>query len=105
MPGARPTSRRPAVGGHSRGLASTAVPGGTVPPGQQPADARPQTSLPGHGDGHRRRVPVSGHLVRRAAGLILGMAVLIPAATALNDSQDGRPGGPPPVAAATTARR
>ncbi|WP_283098967.1 hypothetical protein [Frankia sp. AgB32] len=43
--------------------------------------------------------------MRRAAGLILGMAVLIPAATALNDSHDGHPGGPPPVAAATSARR
>ncbi len=105
MPGARPTPRGPAVGGRSRGLSSTAVPGGTVPPGQQFAVARLQASLPGQGGGPHRRVPVGRHLARRAAGLILGMAVLIPAATALNDSQDGHPGGPPPAAAATTARR
>ncbi|MCK9897863.1 hypothetical protein MXD60_25270 [Frankia sp. AgB32] len=102
MPGVRPSPRRPAVGDRFRGLASTAAPGGTVPPGQHPPDARPRAGQDG---GHHRRAPVSRHLVRRAAGLILGMAVLIPAATALNDSHDGHPGGPPPVAAATSARR
>ncbi|MCM3883458.1 hypothetical protein [Frankia sp. R82] len=81
MPGARPTSRRQAVGGfHSHGRSSAATP--TVAPAgplRSPRAARP--------------------LVRRAAGLVLGLAVLLPVATAVNDGHDGHPGSPPPVAA------
>ncbi|WP_165758372.1 hypothetical protein [Frankia casuarinae] len=44
-------------------------------------------------------MPATGPLLRRAAGLVIGMAILIPAATALEG------GGQPPAATAVAPAR
>ncbi|CAO5181611.1 conserved hypothetical protein [Frankia sp. AiPs1] len=83
MPGARPTP--PAVGGSSRRRTLPASrAGGALAsrPGANPL--RP--------------------LVRRAAGLVLGIAVLIPVATAVGGSHGAHPDGPPSVAAGVAGR-
>ncbi len=90
MPGARPTPQRPAVG---------------APVGRRPRSAAPLSPRwPSRPGDSLRSLRSARPLVRRAAGLVLGLAVLIPVATALGDGQDGHPGGPPSVAAGIAER-
>ncbi|MCM3925110.1 hypothetical protein ND748_26015 [Frankia sp. AiPs1] len=110
MPGARPSLRRQAVGGRSRGQVPSASPGGPVLLRHDLAGtaSRDASSIDQGGRGGRsnRRTPAGGPLLRRAAGLILGLAVLIPAATAWDGSPGSHgnpaPSGRPPVAAGTS---
>lgn len=57
--------------------------------------------MPGARPSSLRSAVGTRSLLRRAAGLILGFAVLIPAATALDGSRYD-PAKPPPAAAAVT---
>jgi hypothetical protein len=90
MPGARPSPRQPVCEEHSR-QGTGAVLGWT----------RREAAVAG------ARTRTGGPLVRRAVGLVLGMAVLIPAATALDGSHGphgGHPIRPQSVTAAAPRR-
>ncbi|WP_261565026.1 hypothetical protein [Frankia gtarii] len=109
MPGARPSLRRQAVVGRSRGRVPPASPRGSVLLRHDLAGTASRdtssTDQGGRGDRGDRRILAGGPLLRRAAGLILGLAVLIPAANAW-DGSHGSHGHPvpsqrPPVAAGT----
>ncbi|SNQ46674.1 conserved hypothetical protein [Frankia canadensis] len=95
MPGARPSPRRPAVGDHFSRQAVSAADAAFPGP-------RSHRSGPGPAAGAWSRARASRPLLRRAVGLIVGMAVLIPAATALDGSRSphvSHPTRPPSVAA------
>ncbi|ABD13228.1 hypothetical protein ThrDRAFT_00497 [Frankia casuarinae] len=93
MPALRPTPRRRPLGDLAREHA---------PPSVAAVGAVPRGGMIGTrvGGAHLGwRMPATGPLLRRAAGLVIGMAILIPAATALEG------GGQPPAATAVAPAR